>query len=96
MQWYRRDPAFLWVRVARRSEDGALAYRVLSEEIEHWLAVPRSEFDEAIARQLADRDAPANGSLKKQGASKADTVSSAPPAYTALGATRSYSTHAVS
>ena len=84
MQWYRRDRAFLWVRVSRRSEGGALAYRRLAEEIEHWLAVKRSEFDEAITRQLEDRDAPAKG--QKRGALETGTESFAPTPYTAFGA----------
>ena len=87
MQWYRRDPAFLWVRVARRSEGSAVAYRVLAEEIEHWLAAPRTEFDEAIARQLQDRDASAKGSRHDEGALETRVESKAPSAYTATGAT---------
>lgn len=54
LQWYRRDPAFLWVRVQRRGASSD-PYAAIAEEIGHWIAQSREEFDAAIAQQMADK-----------------------------------------
>ena len=93
MQWYRRDPAFLWVRVDRRRESPTLAFRNLADEVEHWLQAPREDFDRAISRQLEDRDAIVKGSKGKIQPVAESTTS---VGLTALGESINISLHLIS
>jgi tRNA dimethylallyltransferase len=60
LQWFRRDPAFLWVRIDRgsgSSDAAAEPYRQVADEVLHWLSAPREEFDAIVAKQIADKGA---------------------------------------
>ena len=54
LQWYRKDDAFLWLKIDRSSKgiSDPAPYNKVCKELQYWVDVPQIHFKEAVKQQM--------------------------------------------